>query len=515
MRLEELQHAVRAAITDPALTYRQRVQLLATLAENALDPPQLSNAAQEALDKRVICDMYEGNAPYRPRYVLPDYPKALRQGSQFLELRAPTDLDEALTFLLAMYANVPSITGYPVYLGNLDELLTGFVDEVPDAELHRALRNFWVTLDRTMPDAFTHTNIGPVDTRVGRTILQVAAELRQVVPNLTLRVDPERTPDGYVLDAVRTVFACGGPHFVNHPMMTADLGERYGVVSCYNSLLVGGGAHTLVRLNLKEVVHRTTGGVEAFLTRGLPTYIDCLAELAAVRIRHLVETGFYEHSWLVHEGLIDPDRFTAMLGVVGLAEAVDLLQEREGRAGKYGHDPAANALARTVVETTATLVGSHRLPHCKATGGRAFLHSQAGLDSDDGFTAGTRIPVGAEPPLPDHLLAVAPLHRWFPSGVSDVLAFDDTATRNPQAVVDVIRGAFAEGMRDVTFNLDSNDFIRITGYLVRKSDLAKLAEQGARHGSTALGAGSVQRSHVDQRAPKRVISLESGARPGR
>jgi YjjI family glycine radical enzyme len=204
-----------------------------------------------------------------------------------------------------------------------------------------------------------------------------------------------------------------------------------------------------------------------------------------------------------------------MLGVVGLAEAVNLLQEREGRAGRYGHDPAANALARTVVEATATLVGSHRLPHCKATAGRAFLHSQAGLDTDDGFTAGTRIPVGAEPPLPDHLLAVAPLHRWFPSGVSDVLAFDDTATRNPQAVVDIIRGALAEGMRDVTFNLDSNDFIRITGYLVRKSDLAKLAEQGARHGSTALGAGSVQRSHVDQRALKRVISRESGARPGR
>jgi hypothetical protein len=100
MRLEELQHAVRAAITDPALTYRQRVQLLATLAENALDPPPLTAATQEALDKRVICDMYEGNAPYRPRYVLPDYPKALRQGSQFLELRPPTDLDEALTFLL-------------------------------------------------------------------------------------------------------------------------------------------------------------------------------------------------------------------------------------------------------------------------------------------------------------------------------------------------------------------------------------------------------------------------------
>ncbi len=53
-----------------------------------------------------------------------------------------------------------------------------------------------------------------------------------------------------------------------------------------------------------------------------------------------------------------------------------------------------------------------------------------------------------------------------------MLAFDETARRNPAAVVDVIRGAFRTGMRDFTFNLDSNDFIRITGYLVRKSDLA-------------------------------------------
>jgi len=96
-----------------------------------------------------------------------------------------------------------------------------------------------------------------------------------------------------------------------------------------------------------------------------------------------------------------------------------------------------------------------------------------------------------------------------------VLAFDETARRNPQAVVDVIRGAFATGMRDVTFNLDSNDFVRITGYLVRKSDLARLATDGARHGSTYLAAGSMVNSHVTDRAPKRVISGESAAGPGR
>ena len=516
MRLDELQHAVRAAVNDPALTYRQRVQLLATLAENALEPPALSPEATDALNKRVICDMYEGNAPYRPRYLLPDYPKALGNGSPFLELAPPTDIDEALTFLLAMYANVPSITGYPVYLGNLDELLAPFEASVTDEELTRKLRNFWVTIDRTMPDAFTHTNIGPDDSRVGRAILSITRDLQQVVPNLTLRVDPARTPDDYILDAVRTVFVCGAPHFVNHPMMTADLGERYGVVSCYNSLLVGGGAHTLVRLNLKEVVLRTEGGIEEFLMGSLPTYVRLTAELAAARIRHLVETaGFYEHSWLVHEGLIDPDRFTAMFGIVGLAEAVDLLEEREGLTGAFGHDDEANVLAQNVTATLADLVADQPLPYCAANDGRAFLHSQAGLDSDAGFTAGTRIPVGTEPPLPEHLFTVAPLHAYFPSGVSDVLAFDDTAVGNPQAVVDIIRGALAEGMRDVTFNLDSNDFIRITGYLVRKSDLAKLPEQGARHGSTLLGAGSVERSHVTERAAKRVISRESVGRPGR
>ena len=516
MELEELRYDVRQTVEDPALTYRQRVQRLALLAENTLDPPALGAAAREALDKRVICDLWEGNAPYRPRYVLPDYARALRQGSRFLELQPPRDFDQATTFLLATYANVPSITGYPVFLGNLDELLTPFADGIDDADLRRRLRLFWILLDRTLPDAFAHANLGPDDSRVTRAILDVAADVKQVVPNLTLRVDPVRTPDDLLEHAVRTVFACGGPHFVNHPMMVNDLSEPYGVASCYNSLPVRGGAHTLVRLNLKEVVLRTDGGVEPFLDESLPTFLRLVSELAAARIRHLVERArFYEHSWLVHEGLVDPDRFTAMVGIVGLAEAVDMLQEREGQEGTYGHDDRANDLALAVVETAAQLLDDVELPHCRGTGGRALLHSQAGLDTDAGFTAGTRIPVGTEPPLHRHLLTVAPLHGYFPSGVSDVLAFDETARRNPRAVVDVIIGAFAEGMRDVTFNLDSNDFVRITGYLVRKSDLAALPEHGARHSSTFLGAGSVARSHVDARAPKRVISHESVGRPAR
>jgi YjjI family glycine radical enzyme len=504
----ELRTQARGLVDDPTLTYRQRMHQLAVLAENALDPPPVSPACTEALDKRVICDMYEGNAPHRPRYVLPDYARLLRTGSEFLELDPPADLDEALTTLLIAYTQVPSITGYPVWLGDLDALLEPYAEGIDDDVLHHKLRLFWISLDRILPDAFTHANLGPQDSRVGRMALRLERELLQVVPNLTLKVDPLRTSDDYLRDAVETVFACAKPHFVNHPMMIGDLGSSYGVASCYNSLRAGGGSHTLVRLNLREVALRHQGSRESFLHELLPFYVGLTAELMESRIRHLVEEArFFEHSWLATEGLIHLDRFSAMFGVYGLAEAVSLVLEHEGIDARYGHDVVADELALQIVEAVHDLVGRQPLPYCEGYGGRAFLHSQSGIDSDVGVTAGTRVPVGEEPGLLRHLQAITPNHRLFPAGISDVLAFDETARRNPDAVVDVIRGAFRTGMRDVTFNLDSNDFIRITGYLVRKSDLAKI-DHGARHASTFLGAGSVAQSHVDQRAPKRVVAHE-------
>lgn len=513
MEMTELRAQVRQVVQDPTLTYRQRVQRLAGLAEEALEYPPLSDAAWTALDKRVVCDLYEGAAPYRPRYLLPDYERALRQGSAHLELEPPADLDDALAFLLMLYTQVPSITGYPVYLGDLDRLLEPFAAGVTDAELHAKLRRFWRSVDRILPDAFVHANLGPDDTRVGRAILAVERELRQVVPNLTLRVDPVRTPDDFVLDAVRTVFETAKPHFVNHPMMTADLGDRYGVVSCYNSLKVGGGSHTLVRLNLKEVALLHQGGADAFLADTLPRYVELTAEVIEARIRHLVESArFFEHSWLVHEGLVSLDRFSAMFGVYGLAECVNLLQEYEGRTGTYGHDRGADHLAFTITARVAELVAARAMPYCAGNGGRCFLHAQSGIDSDVEVTAGTRIPIGTEPGLFEHISTVARHHGLFAAGVSDIFHVEDTVRGNPQAMVDIIRGAFAEGMRDFTFNVGSNDFIRITGYLVRKSDLCHVAD-GARHASTFLGAGSVEQSHVLDRTVKRVVSHESSPRP--
>ncbi len=331
---------VRASevVRDASLGYDQKLRRLAALATEAIAYPALSEPCRQALDKRIICDMFEGNAPYTPRYVLPDYELAMKQGLDYLELPPPGDLDDALAFLQIMYAHVPSVTTYPVYLGDLDKVLAPFVtDDISDDELDRKLRRFWIGIDRMQPDAFAHLDLGPADSRITRSIFRVERSLRQAVPNITLKVDPEITPDDLVLDAVRTVFETGKPHFVNHPMMVGDHGERYAAVSCYNSLKIGGGAHTLVRLNLKEAALHHTGGVDDFLSTTLPYYVELTAELAEARIRSLVDAqGFFDSHWLATEGLVDIDRFSAMFGIFGLAECTNLLMAYDGPRPRRG-----------------------------------------------------------------------------------------------------------------------------------------------------------------------------------
>ena len=507
--MNEFEQRARLLVQDRSLGYDQRVRRLAALATDVLPYPPISAACGEALEKRVICDMYEGHAPFTARYILPDYEKAMRQGLAFLELPPPTDLDDAISFLQIMYAHVPSVTTYPVYLGDLDKVLAPFVTPaLSDEELDRKVRRFWVAIDRMVPDAFAHLDIGPSDSRIARSILRVERSLRQSVPNITLKVDPTLTPDDLIADAVRTVFETGKPHFVNHPMMVADHGERYAAVSCYNSLKIGGGAHTLVRLNLKEVALRHTGTTDDFITNTLPTYVELTAGLIEARIRSLVEQqGFFESHWLSAEGLIDIERFSAMFGIFGLAECVNLLMAYEGwpESARYGHDAIADALSRRVVARVAELVAARPMPYCNGGGGHCYLHSQSGIDLDKDVTAGTRIPVGDEPTMFEHIMTCAPHHQYFASGISDIFHVDETALRNPEAIVDIVRGAFSSGMRDFTFNLDSNEFVRITGYLVRKSDLVAIAERGtARHGSDYLAAGSENEFHLTKRAVKRI-----------
>lgn len=493
----------RRIVGDGTLDDRQRKQSLAALAEGLLDYVPLGAEASELLARGVICDLREGPAPYRPRYVLPDYALALKQGSKTLELDPPEDLDDALNFLLILYGHVPSITGYPVFLGDLDTLLEPFASNVDDAALARKIKLFLRAVDRLLPDAFVHATLGPDDSRVARAVLRAERELAQVVPNLSLRVDPERTPDDLLLDGVRTVLRVGKPHFVNHPLMVRDLGERYGVASCYNSLPIGGGSHTLVRLNLHATVERFDGSVEAYLEGEIPRVVAAATEVIAARVRHVVEEArFFEHHFLAREGLVSLERFSAMFGLFALAEAVNTLRARAGSSGRYGRDSSANELARRIVARVAECVREHPIPYCEGNGGRAFLHAQSGIDGDVGLTPGVRVPFDDEPELLEHILTVAPLHGYFQAGVSDVFHFDETLGKNPQAAIDVMRGAFRQGMRDFTFDIANSEFVRVTGYLVRRSDLASFERGGSRYDSTVLAARTVEQRGLFGRRPR-------------
>jgi len=77
----------------------------------------------------MICDLNEGYAVYRPRYIVPNYDVYIQKGCKFLELPPPKDLDECLDGLLILYSHIPSITSFPVFIGNLDALLDPFIQD--------------------------------------------------------------------------------------------------------------------------------------------------------------------------------------------------------------------------------------------------------------------------------------------------------------------------------------------------------------------------------------------------
>ena len=497
---------LRSIANDATLSPAQKKHYLALEAENLLPYPALDAETQQALDERVICDMYEGHAPYKPRYVLPDYSIVLARGSDYLELPVPATLDEAINTLMIAYHHVPSVTGIPVFIGRLDELLLPFCDGVSDEALYDKIKLFWRYLDRTLPDAFMHANIGPTDNRVARAILRVDAELQQIAPNLTLLYDPAVSGDALLAIASDNIVKCCKPHIANHPLHAAAFDERgYGIVSCYNVLPIAGGASTLTRVNLKEVALRSSGEKDFFATQ-LPHYLDLNFRLTQSRIDYLFNESHFFRGFLVEEGWIEPGRFTAMFGVFAMAEAVNALQDMAGRTGRYGFDDAANALGHRISQVLAEAVAGR--PLTNAWRGRALLHAQAGLSDDAATTPGVRIPYGTEPDPVAHVEALSPHHQYYASGISEILTVDESIRNNPEAIQQLCKGAFARGFREFTVNVASNDLVRVTGYMVRLSDIRKFNEQqGSRTNTTVLGAEAADVTGILERKP-RVVGNE-------
>ncbi|WP_191117333.1 YjjI family glycine radical enzyme [Vibrio campbellii] len=503
--LSDLQQRFLAIATDSHLSPKQKSNFLALEAEATIPYMTISDEVSQAMQQGVICDMFEGHAPFKPRYVLPDYAKFLSQGSEYLELAPAEDFDDAINMLTIIYHHVPSVTNIPVYLGQLDDVLMPYVGDLTDEQIYKKLKHFWIMLDRTLPDAFMHVNIGPTDNIICRTILKVDAELKQIAPNLTFMYDEAVTPDDLLKQATQNICECSKPHIANYPMhANAYEGARFGIVSCYNSLPLAGGSNTLVRMNLKEAANRADN-CDDFFINVLPEYHGLMVELMDARASHLHEKSEFFKGFLTQEGLIEESRFAPMYGIYGMAEAVNVLLEKEGNASRYGQDAVANELGHKISAKLAELV--ENTPVKFGLEGKALLHAQGGISLDLDVTPGVRIPYGNEPDPVSYVQATAGHHQYYRSGISDILTIDETVKSNPEAMFNLCKGALNAGYREFTANVASNDLVRVTGYMVKLSDIAKYDAEGSRTNTTFLGAEAAKNTGILGRSP-RVVSHE-------
>jgi len=504
-RVNQTREHILNIIESPTLTHEQKLTNLANAADSLMEVLELPEGLDELLnapiDKKCICDLAEGHAPMRPRYIVPDYEKFLKEGSKFLQLGPATDLYEALNNLLIFYKHVPSITNYPVYVGQLDELLEPFIDTVDEAQAKKLLRMFMIHMDRTVLDSFSHANIGPKPTKAGRLLLEVETELENAIPNISLKYEEGVTDDEFMLKAIDCALHSAKPSFANHKMFKSELGDKYVLASCYNGLLLGGGSYTLCRLILGNIAKRAKN-IQDFKENVLPYVLDIMARYMDERVRFEVEdSGFFENNFLAKEGFIHRDRFSAMYGLVGLADCVNNLFEKEGLSGRFGHDEKANDLGVEIMEIIRKFNDNHVNKYCEATGGHFLLHAQVGLADDQNVTPGTRIPIGEEPEeLIDQLKVLNKFHKYFVSGTGDIFPIDLTVHRNPEYVLDIIKGAFRMDLRYLSFYSSDSDVIRVTGYLVKRSEMEKLdSGQAVLQNTTELGLGASKNCHILER----------------
>ena len=329
INISNMKNDVKAVIENCALTHEQAMMNLSSIPLNYVEFFETTAKFRELVEAGVICTMGEGNAPYAPRYILPDYEKLMREGCSFLRLSPPRDLWEAVEALEIIYQHVPSVTHFPVYLGSVDKMLEPFITDEEEAK--KIIRHFLIFLDRTISDSYCHMNLGPEATRAGRMIVEIEKELQKAIPSITLLYDPDVTPDDFAAECVACALACAKPSFANHQVYSKLYDTPYGIASCYNALPVGGGAFTLSRLVLSKMAERAKDS-EHLLQDLLPQATEELCGYMEKKIAFLVEEShFFRSNFLVKEGFVKLERFTGMFGLVGMNECVNILMRKEGR----------------------------------------------------------------------------------------------------------------------------------------------------------------------------------------
>ena len=491
------------AVESRSLTYQQKLYTIANIAERLFDPRDLlgyTDEEMEYINNQMICDLNEGYAIYRPRYILPDYDVYIKNGCEFLDLKPPTNLDECLDGLLILYSHVPSITSFPVFIGHLDALLDPFVTN--EDEDYIKIKRFLNHIDKVITDSFCHADIGPYDTRAGRLILKAIIELENATPNISIKYDKEKTDREFAKLAALACLKVSKPSFANDKYYKSDLGS-YALASCYNALPLGGGAYTLTRLRLGTIA-KSAKDVKDMLENLMPKVSRLALSTIDKRHKYLVEkSNFFESSFLVREGFLKKENFTSMIAIVGLADAVNNLLEKEGLNETFGKSKRGDEIATAILDVLEKENANHEGLYVQRTNNRYLLHAQVGasLDEEDkNNTPAHRVKVGQEPALLEQLKQSAPFHKYFPSGTGDLYAFDQTYEDHLDALLDIIDGAFALGYRYITTYEKNTDLIRVTGYLVKKSEVEKARRgEAVLQDTTWFGSGTDENAQVFDR----------------
>jgi YjjI family glycine radical enzyme len=269
------------------------------------------------------------------------------------------------------------------------------------------------------------------------------------------------------------------PSFANHRMFKSDFGgDHYALASCYNGLREAGGGYTLPRLRLNNMA-KLAKSPDDFINNVLPKYAKLMAQHMDTRIKFMnEEAAFFKSSYLIKEGFLDRKNFVGMFGLVGLAEAVNTLLGKDAQHG-YGHDKACDDLGVKIIASLDDFISKHPAPYSENSGNRYWLHAQV------------RIPIGAEPEILKQIQHSTRFHKYFPTGVGDVFRFEETWKKSPEALVDIIRGALSGGMRYFSGYCENNDVVRVTGYLVKRSEIERLdRKEAVLNDATVLGQGS-------------------------
>ena len=474
-------------IKNPRVTFRQRLKDMAKIAENSVELVRYTEKSREYFENGAMMDMFEGKTPYRTRYCVPDYELFLRQGSKFLMLEPPKDIWDAVGNLLCLYHNIPADGGLPVYIGCLDELLEPFVRE--EAEAEKAIRFLLTHVDRTISNAFCHANLGPRDSKAGRIILKLTAEMQRPCPNMTL-LYREDTPDDYLRAALDTAMTAAKPSFANDALYRKDMGN-YAVVSCYNVLPIGGCGLTLVRLNMHKLPELAESP-EDLLDRVIPDAVTAVCDAIDSRCEFIVDDcSYYENTFLYDEGLIkkDRDHMIGMFGFVGLAECVNGVLGLHRPEERFGKGKEADAFGEKIMRRLREEIDKRPCRY-----GKYGLHAQVGVMEDSGGTPGGRIPIGEEPELPFQIMNFIRMHQDCDAGCGELFPFEETVKRNPQYLADIMKGAFRSGARYLSFYGSDSDLVRVTGYLVKKSDIEKFRNTEATLNEATVNGSEVHRN---------------------